>query len=99
MPNAMLPDSMARPIRTAYPHWKDRRFSVTRPRAASARESQSAPSLAFLRDISSVDTLCVLGEPLNPEAWHWAYEKFGKGRLYINNMWGQTELGGCPLCS
>jgi acetyl-CoA synthetase len=50
-------------------------------------------------NLSSVDTLCVLGEPLNPEAWHWAYEKLGKGRLYINNMWGQTELGGCPLCS
>jgi acetyl-CoA synthetase len=48
-------------------------------------------------DLSNLDTICVLGEPLNPEAWHWTNEKLGKGRSYINNMWGQTELGGCPL--
>jgi acetyl-CoA synthetase len=47
--------------------------------------------------LSNLDTICVLGEPFNPEAWYWANEKLGKGRSYINNMWGQTELGGCPL--
>src|SRR5207253_794513 len=26
-------------------------------------------------DLSSLDTICILGEPLNPEAWHWADEK------------------------
>jgi len=45
----------------------------------------------------SLDVICVLGEPLNPEAWHWTNEKLGKGHAYINNLWGQTELGGCPL--
>jgi acetyl-CoA synthetase len=45
----------------------------------------------------NLDTICVLGEPLNPEAWHWTNDKIGKGRVYINNLWGQTELGGCPL--
>jgi acetyl-CoA synthetase len=39
----------------------------------------------------------VVGEPLNPEAWHWTYEKLGRGRIYVNNTWGQTELSGCPL--
>jgi acetyl-CoA synthetase len=47
--------------------------------------------------VLNLDTICVLGEPLNPEAWHWTNEKLGRGRVYINNMWGQTELGGCPL--
>jgi acetyl-CoA synthetase len=50
-------------------------------------------------DLSSLDTISVLGEPLNPEAWHWTHEKLGSSRSYINNMWGQTELGGCPLSS
>jgi acetyl-CoA synthetase len=45
----------------------------------------------------NLDTMCVLGESFNPEAWHWSNEKLGKERAYINNLWGQTELGGCPL--
>ena len=53
--------------------------------------------LAESCDLSYLDTICVLGEPFNPEAWHWADENLGKGRAYINNMWGQTEIGGCPL--
>ena len=56
-------------------------------------------SLGEANDLPDLDTICVLGEPLNPEAWHWTDEKLGKGRAYINNMWGQTELGGCPLSS
>jgi acetyl-CoA synthetase len=48
-------------------------------------------------DLSSLDVVAVVGEPLNPEAWHWTYEKLGRRRIYVNNTWGQTELSGCPL--
>jgi acetyl-CoA synthetase len=48
-------------------------------------------------ELSNLDTICVLGEPFNPEAWHWTDAKLGKHHLYINNLWGQTELGGTPL--
>jgi acetyl-CoA synthetase len=48
-------------------------------------------------DLSSIEVVAVVGEPLNPEAWHWTYEKLGKSRIYVNNTWGQTELSGCPL--
>ena len=48
-------------------------------------------------DLTSIDVIAVVGEPLNPEAWHWAYETLGRGRIYVNNTWGQTELAGCPL--
>jgi acetyl-CoA synthetase len=48
-------------------------------------------------DLGSLDVIAVVGEPLNPEAWHWTYEKLGRGRIYLNNTWGQTELAGCPL--
>jgi acetyl-CoA synthetase len=48
-------------------------------------------------DLSSLEVVGVVGEPLNPEAWHWTYEKLGRSRIYVNNTWGQTELSGCPL--
>jgi acetyl-CoA synthetase len=48
-------------------------------------------------DLTSLDVIAVVGEPLNPEAWHWTYETLGRKRIYLNNTWGQTELGGCPL--
>ncbi len=48
-------------------------------------------------DLSSLEVVAVVGEPLNPEAWHWTYETLGRGRIYVNNTWGQTELSGCPL--
>jgi acetyl-CoA synthetase len=48
-------------------------------------------------DLTSLEVVAVVGEPLNPEAWHWTYEKLGRSRIYVNNTWGQTELAGCPL--
>ena len=48
-------------------------------------------------DLSCLEVVAVVGEPLNPEAWHWTYETLGRARIYVNNTWGQTELSGCPL--
>ncbi len=44
-----------------------------------------------------LDTLRVLGsvgEPVNPEAWMWYYEKIGHSRCPIVDTWWQTETGG-----
>ncbi|GFP27962.1 acetate--CoA ligase [Candidatus Hakubella thermalkaliphila] len=44
-----------------------------------------------------LDTLRVLGsvgEPINPEAWMWYYEKIGHSRCPIVDTWWQTETGG-----
>jgi acetyl-CoA synthetase len=44
-----------------------------------------------------MDTLRVLGsvgEPINPEAWIWYYEKIGHSRCPIVDTWWQTETGG-----
>ncbi|MBO8128159.1 MAG: acetate--CoA ligase [Peptococcaceae bacterium] len=48
-------------------------------------------------DLSCLDVIATVGEPLNPEAWHWAYEKLGRKKIYLNNVWGQTETAGTPL--
>ena len=50
-------------------------------------------------DLSRLEVVGLVGEPFNPEAWSWTREKLGAGRVFINNTWGQTELGGCPIAS
>ncbi len=43
-----------------------------------------------------LDTLRILGsvgEPINPEAWMWYYEKIGHKRCPIVDTWWQTETG------
>ena len=50
-------------------------------------------------DLSSLELLVSVGEPLNPEAWHWIRRVVGQGKVLINNTWGQTETGGTPLAS
>ena len=45
----------------------------------------------------SLDSLKVLGsvgEPINPEAWMWYYEKIGHKKCPIVDTWWQTETGG-----
>jgi acetyl-CoA synthetase len=45
----------------------------------------------------SLDSLRILGsvgEPINPEAWMWYYEKVGRERCPIVDTWWQTETGG-----
>lgn len=45
-------------------------------------------SRASLRILGSV------GEPINPEAWHWYHDIIGGGRCPIVDTWWQTETGG-----
>ncbi|HEJ8042744.1 acetate--CoA ligase [Serratia marcescens] len=35
-----------------------------------------------------------VGEPINPEAWEWYYNKIGNARCPIVDTWWQTETGG-----
>ncbi|MCZ6587208.1 MAG: acetate--CoA ligase [Alphaproteobacteria bacterium] len=42
----------------------------------------------------SIRLLGTVGEPINPEAWHWYHEVVGDGRCPIVDTWWQTETGG-----
>ncbi|KAF9271338.1 acetyl-CoA synthetase, partial [Mortierella antarctica] len=44
-------------------------------------------------DLSSLRVLGTVGEPINPEAWHWYNDKVGKGRCAIVDTYWQTETG------
>lgn len=43
---------------------------------------------------SSLRILGSVGEPINPEAWDWFYQKIGNQHCPIIDTWWQTETGG-----
>jgi acetyl-CoA synthetase len=45
-------------------------------------------------DLSSLNLLGTVGEPINPEAWMWYYDNIGKKNCPIVDTWWQTETGG-----
>ncbi len=45
------------------------------------------------KNLSSLRILGSVGEPINPEAWHWYHEVIGGGRCEIVDTWWQTETG------
>jgi len=49
------------------------------------------------KDLSSLEVLGTVGEPINEEAWHWYHEQVGKKRCPIVDTWWQTETGGCLI--
>jgi acetyl-CoA synthetase len=45
----------------------------------------------------SLRLLGSVGEPINPEAWHWYYTTIGQSRCPIVDTWWQTETGGAMI--
>lgn len=62
------------------------------------RSLQQAP-LSFVErsDLSSLQLLGSVGEPINEEAWHWYHHHIGKDRCPIVDTWWQTETGGIMI--
>ena len=48
-------------------------------------------------DLSSLQLLGTVGEPINPEAWMWYHDHIGGGRCPIVDTWWQTETGGIMI--
>ncbi len=59
------------------------------------RSLEKAP-LSFVErsDLSSLEVLGTVGEPINEEAWHWYDENIGKKKCPIVDTWWQTETAG-----
>ncbi len=59
------------------------------------RSLQTAPiDLVEKYDLSSLQIIGSVGEPINEEAWHWYHKNIGKGKCPIIDTWWQTETGG-----
>ncbi|MCZ7582844.1 MAG: acetate--CoA ligase [Deltaproteobacteria bacterium] len=65
----------------------------TAPTAIRAIASQG-DEWVTKHDLSSLQLLGTVGEPINPEAWIWYYNVVGGGRCPIVDTWWQTETGG-----
>ena len=48
-------------------------------------------------DLTSLQLLGTVGEPINPEAWMWYHEHIGGGTCPIVDTWWQTETGGIMI--
>jgi len=48
-------------------------------------------------NLSSLELLGSVGEPINPEAWLWYYQHIGDERCPIVDTWWQTETGGIMI--
>jgi len=44
-------------------------------------------------DLSTLLLVSLVGEPLDPDTWHWTRDVLGQGRVFVNNTYGQTETG------
>lgn len=44
-------------------------------------------------DLGKLGLVSLVGEPLDPDTWHWTRDALGKGNLFVNNTYGQTETG------
>lgn len=58
---------------------------------------KAGDELVDKHDLSSLRLLGTVGEPINPEAWMWYYNKIGGGRCPIVDTWWQTETGSIML--
>ncbi|WP_034911575.1 acetate--CoA ligase [Erwinia sp. 9145] len=65
----------------------------TAPTAIRALMAEGDKAIAGT-DRSSLRIMGSVGEPINPEAWEWYYNKIGNGRCPIVDTWWQTETGG-----
>ncbi|MEP4546081.1 MAG: acetate--CoA ligase [Saccharospirillum sp.] len=45
-------------------------------------------------DLSTIRLLGSVGEPINPEAWEWYHNHYGRNEVPIVDTWWQTETGG-----
>ncbi len=64
--------------------------------APTAIRSLQTASLDFVEkyDLSSLQVIGSVGEPINEEAWHWYDKNIGKGKCPLVDTWWQTENGG-----
>ncbi|WP_080236754.1 acetate--CoA ligase [Spirosoma rigui] len=67
--------------------------------APTAIRSLMGAGLDFVKghDLSSLEVLGSVGEPINEEAWHWYDDNIGHNRCPIVDTWWQTETGGLMI--
>ncbi|MBD2796427.1 acetate--CoA ligase [Xenorhabdus sp. 18] len=65
----------------------------TAPTAIRALMAEGDKAIAGTQR-TSLRIMGSVGEPINPEAWEWYYQKIGNSQCPIVDTWWQTETGG-----
>jgi acetyl-CoA synthetase len=82
---------------------KDRLWELVQRHRVDTFYTASTAVRAFMKwgaeypgshDLSSLRLLGMVGEPIDPSAWTWYYEKVGGGDCPVVDTWWQTETGG-----
>ena len=68
----------------------------TAPTAVRALMQQGEAPIAA-RDLSTLKLLGSVGEPINPNVWHWYRDNVGHGKTPVVDTWWQTETGGIMI--
>lgn len=88
-----------------FPDW-DRFWSIIEEYGVSIFYTAPTAIRAFIKagdhhvdkhDLSTLRLLGTVGEPINPAAWLWYYQKIGGGRCPIVDTWWQTETGAAMI--
>ena len=45
------------------------------------------------KNTEDLELISLVGEPLDPETYHWTRDALGGGHVFVNNTYGQTETG------
>jgi acetyl-CoA synthetase len=54
---------------------------------------RAGDALVAKHDLSRLELVSLVGEPLDPDTWMWTRDVLGSGNLFVNNTYGQTETG------
>ncbi len=74
------------------------RINILYTAPTAIRSLEQAPiSYVERHDLSSIEVLGTVGEPINEEAWHWYNKNIGKEKCPIVDTWWQTETGGIMI--
>ncbi|POB09125.1 acetate--CoA ligase [Sulfobacillus sp. hq2] len=57
------------------------------------------PDLPAAYDLSPLELIGLVGEPLDPATWQWVQRHVGAGQVDINNTYGQSETGSAWVSS
>jgi acetyl-CoA synthetase len=68
----------------------------TAPTAIRALMQKGEAPIAA-RDLSTLNLLGSVGEPINPEVWEWYRDHVGHGKTPVVDTWWQTETGGIMI--
>lgn len=75
-------------------HKQKHHIHIVQNKLLAAYLKEMVSPLSARYDLSTLRILGSVGEPINPEAWHWYHQAVGQGRCPVVDTFWQTETVG-----